>query len=184
MGTRTPRTDLTVPDVLRAIGRQLTAVRAQTAQAQVAADGDRADPDIRPPTPLPGYQFAEITITAGSPAAGRKLADVTWPPGSTPVTVLRGHQLRPPHPELTLAPGDRVSLLTAAPGSSGRHPGDEHHAQPAGLPANDEGLPIGVHFLSRFGDEASLIRLAARLEAARPWADRRPDVHAARPREP
>jgi amidase len=44
---------------------------------------------------------------------------------------------------------------------------------------NDDGLPIGVHFLGRFGDEATLIRLAAQLEAAQPWAGRRPAVHAA-----
>ena len=44
---------------------------------------------------------------------------------------------------------------------------------------NDKGLPIGVHVLGRFGDEATLIRLAAQLEAAQPWADRRPAVHAA-----
>jgi hypothetical protein len=43
---------------------------------------------------------------------------------------------------------------------------------------NDEGLPIGVHVLGRFGDEAKLIRLAAQLEAAQPWAGRRPAVHA------
>jgi amidase len=49
---------------------------------------------------------------------------------------------------------------------------------------NDEGMPIGVHVLGRFGDEATLIRLSARLEAAQPWAGRRPAVHAARPREP
>jgi amidase len=49
---------------------------------------------------------------------------------------------------------------------------------------NDEGLPIGVHVLGRFGDEATLIRLAAQLEAAQPWAGRRPAVHAARLREP
>jgi amidase len=43
---------------------------------------------------------------------------------------------------------------------------------------NTDGLPIGVHVLGRFGDEALLFRLAAQLEAARPWADRRPPVRA------
>jgi amidase len=40
------------------------------------------------------------------------------------------------------------------------------------------GLPIGTHWLGRFGDEATLFRLAAQLEAARPWANRRPPVTA------
>jgi Asp-tRNA(Asn)/Glu-tRNA(Gln) amidotransferase A subunit family amidase len=37
-------------------------------------------------------------------------------------------------------------------------------------------LPIGAHWVGRFGDEATLFRLAAQLEAARPWAGRRPPV--------
>jgi Asp-tRNA(Asn)/Glu-tRNA(Gln) amidotransferase A subunit family amidase len=41
---------------------------------------------------------------------------------------------------------------------------------------NDENLPIGLHFAARFGDEAMLFRLAAQLEAARPWADRHPAI--------
>ena len=39
-----------------------------------------------------------------------------------------------------------------------------------------DGLPIGVHFLGRFGDEATLFRLAAQLEVARPWKNRIPPV--------
>jgi amidase len=43
---------------------------------------------------------------------------------------------------------------------------------------NDDGLPLGSHFMGRFGDEATLFRLAAQLEEARPWAGRRPTVSA------
>ena len=35
---------------------------------------------------------------------------------------------------------------------------------------------IGTHFVGRFGDEATLFRLAAQLEKARPWAIRRPPL--------
>ncbi len=41
---------------------------------------------------------------------------------------------------------------------------------------NEEKLPVGTHFIGRFGDEATLFRLAAQLEAARPWSGRRPPV--------
>ena len=43
---------------------------------------------------------------------------------------------------------------------------------------NAAGLPIGTMFTGRFGDEATLFRLAAQLEAARPWKEKRPPVWA------
>lgn len=41
------------------------------------------------------------------------------------------------------------------------------------------GLPIGSHFVARYGDEATLFRLAAQLEQARPWSHLRPPHSAA-----
>ena len=39
-----------------------------------------------------------------------------------------------------------------------------------------DGLPIGMMFAARYADEATLFRIAAQLEEAMPWRDRRPPV--------
>ena len=36
-----------------------------------------------------------------------------------------------------------------------------------------DGLPVGVQFMGRFGDEATLFRLAAQFERTRPWRENR-----------
>ncbi|SNB73303.1 amidase [Arboricoccus pini] len=53
----------------------------------------------------------------------------------------------------------------------------------SGLPAvsvptawTDDDIPIGTQFVGRFGDEATLLNLAAQIEAARPWTNRRPAI--------
>jgi amidase len=54
------------------------------------------------------------------------------------------------------------------------HLGNPAASVPAGLDA--DGLPLSVQIAGRPGDEATLLALAAQLESARPWADRRPTV--------
>lgn len=41
---------------------------------------------------------------------------------------------------------------------------------------NKAGLPLGMMFSARFGDEATLFRLAAQLEQERPWKDKLPPI--------
>jgi amidase len=45
---------------------------------------------------------------------------------------------------------------------------------PAGF--TDDGLPLSVQLVARPNDEATLLSLAAQIEAERPWADSRPPV--------
>jgi amidase len=54
------------------------------------------------------------------------------------------------------------------------HLGNPAMAVPVGFAA--DGMPLSVQVIGRPGDEATLLSLAAQLEAERPWADRRPPI--------
>jgi amidase len=54
------------------------------------------------------------------------------------------------------------------------HLGNPAMSVPAGFAA--DGMPLAVQIIGRPGDEATLLSLAAQLEAERPWADKRPPV--------
>lgn len=68
---------------------------------------------------------------------------------------------------LQRVPFTQLSNLTGTPSMS-----VPLHWAPAEPGGGD--LPFGVQFVARFGDEATLLRLAAQLEHAQPWAARRP----------
>jgi amidase len=54
------------------------------------------------------------------------------------------------------------------------HLGNPAMSVPAGFAA--DGMPLAVQIVGRPGDEATLLSLAAQLEAERPWADARPPI--------
>jgi len=86
---------------------------------------------------------------------------------------------RPPHALGVIAPENTDSALyldallgTIAftqPFNTAGHP-----AISLPLGWSKSGLPIGVQFVGAFGEEATLLRLAAQIEQAAPWANRRP----------
>lgn len=96
-----------IQTITRELGRHVV---TPSTKAFTGGAGDRAP--AGPATPLTGYQLLEITIPRGSSALGKKLGSITWPPHHLPVSYVRGPQLRQPDPEITIAVGDRINLLT------------------------------------------------------------------------
>lgn len=89
----------------------------------------------------------------------------------------------PPWPlgVLSLSTRDTDAYLTAINRSIGFTSLFNASGNPAAsLPLHwtKDGLPVGVQIVAPFGDEATILRLAAQIEAARPWKDRRPPLAA------
>ena len=81
--------------------------------------------------------------------------------------------------EFDAVPGDPSAQMRRAGQWVPYTPAFNMSGQPAiSLPLhwNDAGLPIGVQLVAAYGREDVLIRVASQLEAAHPWADRRPPI--------
>jgi chloride channel protein, CIC family len=131
---------ITSASVLQAVAREIGTSPPQAPRpAEHPAGAGQQASAAEPPTPLPGYQVLEVTIDPDSPAAGKALGTLTWPEGFIPVSVLRHRNLDEPDPGLTLAPGDRVSLLApirAVPAPRQPHAGRD--GRPGGHPGARE----------------------------------------------
>jgi len=121
---------LTNQHLLRAIAAQIATaapgIEAGHRSAEWAGPHpDQADHDPR--TQLQGYRVIEFTIADDSAAAGRKVADVHWPPGQLPVALIRDRQLSDIEPGTTLTPGDRIDILVPNPTDNADNADAEGH---------------------------------------------------------
>jgi len=168
------------------LGPVMSAATAWIMRYWIRELGREPEPDELEPVTRIYWEFGAGVSAADYLAAVEELQRVTrvvarflhdydfW------LTPTLGH---PPHSIGDLVPdfGDpaimqRLNEFVAFPGVLANVTGGAAMSVP--LSWNDDNLPVGSHFLGQLGDEPKLLRLAAQLEAAQPWANRRAPVHA------
>ena len=130
----------------------------QAASRRIAAFFTTHDVLLTPTLSKPPVRLGELLLPKPKEWFIRALAtlDVCWP-----IKALRIHQATADE-IFEFIPWTPVFNVTGQPAMS--VPLHWHQAN----------LPIGMHFVGRFGDEATLLRLAGQLEQARPWQQRIP----------
>lgn len=149
------------------VGRELSAVEHVQARAVVFRTGreiadlyDRHNLDVHLSSTLayPPSRVGELQI-----GAGERVALSTLRRASTG-RVLRMVLDQLAADSLAKTPNTQLFNMTGQPAMS------------VPLVWNAAGLPIGLQFAGRFGDEVTLLRLATQLENARPWFDKVPPL--------
>ena len=177
------------PEIGAAIGTVFDAATAWIVRYWIRRIGREPEPDELEPITRAYWQSGERVTAAAYLQAiedlqrfARRVADFltafdVWltPTMSTPPPLLGEIVSTPDEP---MRAAERGGLTVKYPAVVANIAGNPAMSVP--LWWNADGLPIGVHFLGRFGDEASLIRLASQLEQARPWAKRTPPISAIR----
>ncbi len=94
---------VTGQDVMRAVG------------VEIGGGGPWPEPDRDDNAPLIGYRVAEILVEPGSVADGRTVAEIDWPCGHHPVSIVHADRLSGVAGGTLIEAGDRVNVLV--PGS-------------------------------------------------------------------
>jgi amidase len=125
---------------------------------------------------LPGHELA--AAVSFMHALGRRIAG--WHESGYDLLVTPTCALPPPRLGELVSPPDNglAGFVKAAPYGLFTLPFNMTGQPAVSLPLHwsDEGLPIGVQIVAPFGREDRLIQVAAQLEQALPWADRRPPL--------
>ncbi len=149
--------------LLGLIGRRITATQLQAARDHLHAARLRVDAFFQDHDLLltPTMPLLPVRIGALDPSRSERAA----------IRVLRAFPAR----RLLLTALDEMARDPLEP------PANTMLFNQTGQPAmsvplawSDQGLPIGVQFAARYGEEATLLSLAGQLERARPWWNRRP----------
>jgi CIC family chloride channel protein len=112
--------------VLSVLAERVDSSAREAERGRLAAEFSEKDAASRlhvPPTPLEGYEIVEVTIGPESPALGRRIGEVPWPPGSIVVAASEERELVTPRSDIELRAGEQVLLLLPI-GES-----DQHHDQ-------------------------------------------------------
>jgi CIC family chloride channel protein len=105
---------LTRADVLKALTTKLSSGEQEIEDGAAAAEFAVENPASAihaPSTPLRGYEILELRIHPDSPARGRRVAEIQWPPGAIVAAVTQGREIYAGRPDLELQAGERVIVL-------------------------------------------------------------------------
>jgi Asp-tRNA(Asn)/Glu-tRNA(Gln) amidotransferase A subunit family amidase len=152
--------------------------------AREAATGQKPSPELVEPLTFAMYETgSKLTATDYMRATiAAQAAAVTVAEFMTDYDLMLSPVLGAPPPKLgvlSLSPTDMAAFIELL----GRYAPFSMLQNQTGQPSisvpfafSRDGLPLGVMFSSRYGEEAMLFRLAGQLEQERPWAHRRPSL--------
>lgn len=165
------------------LGEALRIVAASGTAANVDVWGERVGKQLTPNDVDPEvweraelgrtYSAVQVHLAAQRLVAGVMRAPEWWASGYDLLVTPTMQQLPPRFADITEDMVGRVFGLFAMPWSVTGQP-----AICLPLYSSTDSLPIGIQFVADYGHEDLLIRVASQLEAALPWADRLPPLHA------